>query len=252
MTDTDKRIALVIGGMKGIGRAIAYTLTEEGYHVIATSRDAANEDGLPYVTEKLDLTDKSSVDAFVNKLTAEIPYLNVLVNNAGIAGPTAPIDKITDEEWDSVFSVNVRGTFWMSRRLLPLLEKAKGARRIINIASMTGKRPFYQRVPYAASKMAVIGMTRSMALELGAKNITVNVISPGYVGGERIERVIEGQAKASGVGIEQVTDTFLSQSPLRRLVSPESIARMVAYLSSDCAQDITGCDFGVTAGVWMD
>ncbi|WP_067936720.1 SDR family NAD(P)-dependent oxidoreductase [Alicyclobacillus kakegawensis] len=255
LKSTHPRIALVVGGRQGIGKTIANVLAKRGYTVIATSRAPVHDkdrDHCPYQLETLDVTDLDSVNRLVTKIALEYPYLNVLVNNAGIAGPTAPIDEIADDEWEQVFRVNVQGVFRMCKSVLALMERSMKPRRIINIASMTGKRPLYHRVPYAASKMALIGLTRSLALELGSREITVNSVSPGYVEGSRIQAVIESQARARGIDPAQVSESFLAQSPLHRFVSPDSVAHLVAFLASEEAEDITGADFGVTTGVWMD
>lgn len=252
MIESEQKIAVVIGGAKGIGLEISRVLCEEGFQVIVASRNPPDV-GHPQISSTdLDLTNSTSINHFLEKMIETLPYLNVLVNNAGVPGPTSPIQYISQNEWLDVFQVNVNGPFFISQGLLPLMEKAPIVRRIINIGSMTGKRPLYNRVPYAASKMALLGMTRTMALELGKSNITVNQISPGYVEGERINNVLIGQARARGLSAERVRDEFLDQSPLAKLVSPASIARMVAYLCSEHASDITGSDFGITAGVWMD
>jgi len=248
----EQQVAVVSGGRYGLGAALVGEFVAAGYRVIATSRRWTSAGVEGSETMVLDVADARSMAEFTTGLQRRVSRVDVLVNNAGVAGPTAPIGSISDTEWDEVFAVNVRGVFWMCRALLPLLRRSDSGARIINIASMTGKRPLFQRAPYAASKMAIIGLTRSLALELGPEGITVNSVSPGNVEGDRISAVIAGQALAQGRPESEVRREFAASSPLGRFVSPEAVARTVLFLASDAAREITGADFGVTAGVWMD
>ena len=240
------RICLIVGGRRGIGGAITTALGDAGATVLATSREA--KDGEFW---SVDVTDQASVSGVGARLEAAYGRLDVLVYNSGIPGPTAALQDVTEDQWAETLDVNLTGAYRMCRATLPWLACSSSG-RIILIASMTGRRPLLHRVPYAASKAALIGFSRSLALEVGPKGITVNTISPGYVMGERIDAVIEKQAAARGLTVEQARHEVVALSPLERMVRPESVAYLVTMLASPLSQDITGADFNVTAGVWMD
>jgi 3-hydroxybutyrate dehydrogenase/3-oxoacyl-[acyl-carrier protein] reductase len=241
---------LVAGGVRGIGAVIASMLADAGAEVIPTSH--ATWESLPPAAWYLDVRRESSIHEVADRLQREHGRLDTLVYNTGVAGPTKLLEEVSPEEWMEVLDINVTGFYRLCRALIPLLRRAEGGGRIIAVASMTGRRPLLHRVPYAASKAALLGFTRSLALELGPDGITVNTISPGYVAGERINAVIEKQARAHGTSIEEMRDRFVSQSPLRHLVSPQSVGQAVCFLADSTTQDITGSDINVTAGVWMD
>ncbi|MBV9281947.1 MAG: SDR family oxidoreductase [Chloroflexi bacterium] len=240
------RVCLVVGGRHGIGGAISTALRDAGATVLATSRQADGGDFWP-----VDVTDPASVSDVAARLEAAGGRLDVLVYNSGIAGPTAALQDVTEEQWSETFEVNVTGAYRMCRAAIPWLARS-GSGRIILVASMTGRRPLLHRVPYAASKTALLGFCRSLALEVGPIGITVNTISPGFVKGERIDAVLAAQAAARGLTVEQARDEVVTLSPLRQMVRPESVAYLVTMLASPLAQDMTGADFNVSAGVWMD
>jgi NAD(P)-dependent dehydrogenase (short-subunit alcohol dehydrogenase family) len=247
----DGRICLVAGGVRGIGREISLVLADAGAIVIPTTHaEAGAAAGVP--TWPLDVRSESSVRTVSARLQQHHGRLDVLVYNTGISGPTKKLEDVTADEWQETMDVNITGLYRLCHACIPLLRASSHGGRIICIASMTGRRPFLQRVPYAASKMAMTGFVRSLALELGPDGITVNTISPGYVEGDRIETAMKNQAAAHDVEPEEMRNRFLNQSPLHHLVSPRSIAHSVLFLAGDAARDITGADINVTAGVWMD
>jgi NAD(P)-dependent dehydrogenase (short-subunit alcohol dehydrogenase family) len=174
----------------------------------------------------------------------------VLVNNSGIAGPMSVLWEIEPEEWDETIQVNLTGTFLCCRAFLPGMT-SRGSGSIVVIGSVTGKRPLHGRTPYAASKLALVGLVRTLAWEVGEYGIRVNLISPGAVAGERIERVIEGQAKTKGVTIEDAREELAAGSPLKRFVDPEHVAEAVVFLASDAGSSVTGEDLNVSAGLAM-
>jgi NAD(P)-dependent dehydrogenase (short-subunit alcohol dehydrogenase family) len=243
------RIALVVGGVRGIGAAIAEMLDEAGAAVIVTSHAKSASSPTPFWY--LDVRDETSIHAVADRLQREFGHLDVLVYNPGVAGPTKRLEEVTSAEWAEVLELNVTGLYRMCRATIPLLRHSDGG-RIIAVSSMTGRRPLLHRVPYAASKTALMGFVRSLALELGPDGITVNTVSPGYVSGARIDTVIETQARAHGVTAEEMRARFVSQSPLHRMVTPQSVGRAVCFLADSSTQEITGTDINVTAGVWMD
>lgn len=248
---TDGRICLVVGGVRALGLVIADALRASGATVIATTSQLSPAPSSDSVLQ-LDVRDAASITAALDRISDRYGRLDVLVYNPGIAGPSKPVDEVLDEEWADVFDVNVTGFFRMCRAGLPLLRTAVGGGRIIAISSMTGRRPLLHRTPYAATKMALSGFVRSLALEVGKDGITVNTVSPGYVEGERIKWVVAAQAEAQGITPEQVRANVVAQSPLGSFVNPESIGRTVAFLADSDSRDITGIDINVTAGVWMD
>jgi NAD(P)-dependent dehydrogenase (short-subunit alcohol dehydrogenase family) len=197
-----------------------------------------------------DIRRENSVRNLAEQALARFGHIDILVNNTGITGPTAPLWEITPAEWEETFAVNVTGAYLCCRAFLPsMIERRSGS--ILFISSMTGKRPLFGRSPYAAGKLALVGLARTLAWETGPYGIRVNVISPGPIEGERVERVIRNQAQAEGISEDEARRRFTSSSPLGRLVPPGDIADAVVFLASDKAASITGEDLNVSAGTVM-
>jgi NAD(P)-dependent dehydrogenase (short-subunit alcohol dehydrogenase family) len=195
-----------------------------------------------------DVADEAQVDRLFEDVQETLGSLDVLVNNAGIAGPTAGVEEIDPAEWRRTVDVNLNGQFYCARRAVPLLKEAEeGA--MINISSVAGRLGFAHRTPYAATKWAVVGFTKSLAKELGPDGIRVNAILPGNVEGARINRVIEARAEVEGVGFEEVKQRLLSKVSLRRMVSARDIADMALYLCSPMGRNISGQAFSVCGNV---
>lgn len=255
----ETKVAVVTGAGRGLGRAIALAFAKKRYRVVlaARSQEAIEEvaravrelggEALPVAT---DVTIPASVEQMASTVLAQYGTVDILVNNSGIAGPTLPLVELSLDEWEETMAVNVRGIYLTCHFLLPAMIRA-GSGRVINIGSMTGKRPLLNRTPYAASKMAVLGLTRTLALELGQSNITVNCVSPGPVEGERIEQVVAAQAQSQAISIEEARADFVKASPLGRMVTAEDVAETVLFLSSGRAANITGEDINVSAGICM-
>lgn len=251
--------AVVTGASQGIGRQIATTLAGYGASVTLAAR---NEDGLRETATTIDdqdralpvrtdVTDEASVEACVEETVETFGGLDCVVNNAGIAGPTKPIEEVTREEWERTQAVNVTGMFLSIKHAVPHLRESDRG-RIVNLSSISGKRPLSNRTPYTASKMAVIGLTRTLAFELGEDGITANAICPGATRGPRIDDVIEKQAEHLGVDYEEAKRrVFTDDVALGRLTDAEDVAEMVAYLASDRGAHVTAQDINVDAGtVW--
>jgi len=250
--------AFVTGASQGLGQTIATTLADYGAEVAL----AARSDGI-YETEdaigdpertlavETDVTDEESVRDAVAATEETFGGLDCLVNNAGIAGPTAPVKEVTSEEWDRTMAVNVRGMFYTVKHAVPLL-RASDRGRVVNVSSISGKRPLRDRTPYVASKMAVVGLTRTLAFELGDSGVTVNAICPGPTKGPRIDDVIERQAEQRGLSREEAERVvFTDDAALSTLVGAEDTAEIVAFLASDRGRHITAQDINVDAGtVW--
>jgi NAD(P)-dependent dehydrogenase (short-subunit alcohol dehydrogenase family) len=196
-----------------------------------------------------DLRIPTDIDQLV-AATSDVGVPDVLVNNSGIAGPSGKLWELEQAAWEETMAVNVTAVFLCARGFLPAMI-ARGNGSVVNIGSVTGKRPLLGRSPYATSKLALVGLTRTLALEAGPFGIRVNLISPGFVAGPRIDWVIERQAEARGVPPEEVREEFALQSPLGRLTTPEDVAQAVVFLASDAAGAITGADINVNAGVVM-
>lgn len=253
----DDVTAIVTGASQGIGAEIAVTLADRGASVAL----AARSDGIYETAESIeegralpvetDVTDEASVKSSVEATVDEFGGVDCVVNNAGIAGPTKSIEDVTLEEWEQTQAVNVTGMFLTVKHAVPHLRDSDRG-RIVNISSISGKRPLEKRVPYTASKMAVIGLTRTLAFELGDDDITVNAICPGATNGPRIRNVIENQADELDVSYEEAKrQVFVDDVALGRLTDPEDIAEMVAYLASERGGNVTAQDINVDAGtVW--
>jgi NAD(P)-dependent dehydrogenase (short-subunit alcohol dehydrogenase family) len=216
---------------------------------VSESAIAHAEQAIPDVTATLaDVTDVEQVDGLFADVRARLGGLDVLVNNAGIAGPTAAVEDITPDDWRRTLDVNITGQFLCVRRAVPLLKQSvDGA--IINMSSAAGRLGYAMRTPYAASKWAVVGFTQSLAIELGPSGIRVNAILPGIVQGPRIERVVRDRATAEGVAYDEMEKRYLSQTSLRRMVSASDVAEMVLFLCSDGGRNISGQSLGVCGNV---
>ena len=254
----DGLTAIVTGASRGIGRRIAVELAAEGANVALAARSDGIRETADLIDDperalavETDVTDERAVEAAVERTADAFGGLDVVVNNAGIAGPTAPVEEVDLEAWQRTLDVNVTGAFLLTKHAVPLLRGSDRA-SVVNVSSISGKRPLPNRTPYTASKMAVIGLTRTLAFELGDDGITVNAICPGATRGPRIERVIEEQADRLGVSrAEARRRVFTDDAALELLVEPEDIAGMAVYLASERGRHITAQDVNVDGGtVW--
>ena len=238
---------LVTAGAAGIGRAIARTFALHGARVHVCDVDTvalkASAEEQPDIGRTLaDVARTQDVDRLFADVKRELGGLDVLINNAGIAGPTARVEDIRPEDWDRCIAVDLNGMFYCTRLALPLL-KANGRLRggsVINMSSVAGRLGMGMRTPYSAAKWAVVGFTKSLALEAGADGIRVNCIQPGNVEGERINRVIEAKANVSGMSFDEQKQTLLNTTSLRTFVSAEDIANMALFLATDAGKHISG------------
>lgn len=248
--------AFVTGASQGIGEEIAATLADYGVSVALAARsegiyETADRIDAPARTlpVETDVTDEDTVAASIAETVETFGGLDILVNNAGIEGPTAAVEDIDAEEFTQMTDVKVTGPFLCLKHAVShLRESDRGT--VVNISSVGGKRPYPNRTPYAAANMAMIGMSRTWAHELGDDDITVNTICPGPVDGPRIERVIQAQAEERGLSPDTVREEeFFSELALAEFVDPESIAEQVAYLASDAGRQITAQDLNLDAGM---
>ena len=244
---------LVTGGASGIGWAIAVALQEQGSRVHlcdASSEQLGQALGQrPAMTGSVaDVSDEQDVERLFEDLRRCLDGLDVLINNAGIAGPTAAVEDITPGDWSRTLAVNITGQFLCARRAVPLL-KAAGGGSIINISSVAGRLGYPLRTPYAASKWAVIGFTESLAMELGPHDIRVNALLPGLVEGERIRRVIAARAAAEEVAYDEMERQYLDRVSLRRMVTASDVAAMAVFLCSPAGRNISGQSLGVCGNV---
>ena len=236
--------AVVTGGGGGAGFVIAHALAEEGATVFVGDVDPGAVAGLPNRIEGsvVDIADAEQITAWLEPIT-EIG-VDILVNNAGIAGPTKPIEEITPEEWRRCLAVGLDGQFLCAREVVPSM-KAKGSGVIVNIASTAGIMGMPHRAPYVAAKFGVVGLTKTLAMELGRDNIRVNAIAPGSIVGDRMDRVVAAHAEADGISGEEVEAMYTQGVSMARFVDPQEIADLAVYLCSDQARSISGQVIGV-------
>ncbi|MCC6468856.1 MAG: SDR family oxidoreductase [Alphaproteobacteria bacterium] len=235
---------VVTAGAAGIGRAIAETLLDAGARVHICDVDPAAMDRarqeLPGIgVTPADVSEPADVDKLFAEAKATLGGLDALINNAGIAGPTLPIEDIEPKDWNRTLAINLTGQYLCARRAVPLL-KAGGGGSIVMMSSAAGRFGYPLRSPYAATKWATIGLTETLAMELGEHKIRVNAICPGIVAGPRIDAVIGAKAKARGMTFEEMRERYLGLASMHTMVSAQDIANMVLYLVSDVGRTISG------------
>ena len=250
------QVALVTGGGRAIGRCIALRLAREGADLCIVGREETKLEetadeirGLGARAEAIgaDVRNEDQVQAAAALTRERLGSIDILVNNAGIIGPTAPVGDIRLEDWNEVLEVNLTGAFLFSKAVAPhMIRQRRG--RIINISSIAGKIAYPLRSPYAVSKWGLIGLTLTLAGELGPYNITANALCPGPVEGARMRKVIRRRARESDRSVEEVTDEYVSRTSLGRMVTEEEVAATVAFLVGKAGAGITGQAIDVAAG----
>jgi NAD(P)-dependent dehydrogenase (short-subunit alcohol dehydrogenase family) len=240
---------MITAAATGIGRAIARTFSDEGakVHICDVNEEAleAFRDDFPDIAAtKVNVRNEAEVDAWFDEALDDLGGLDVMINNAGIKGPTAPVDDIELADWKECIEVCLDAQFLCARRAAPVM-KAQKSGLIINMSSNAGQFGFGNRTPYAAAKWGVIGLTKSLAIELGPYNVRCNAICPGAVRGDRINRVIEGEAKLRGVGTQLVAAELVNGQSLARFVEAEEVANLALFLASPAAFMINGQDIAI-------
>jgi len=235
---------LITAGASGIGREIAHAFSALGAKVfvcdIDTTTLALLKENLPDVSvHQCDMARREDIQGMVTAAVAALNGIDVLINNAGISGPTAPVEDIDPDDWDSVMQVNLNATFYTTRLVIPYLKKSP-AGVIINMSSVAGRFGYANRSPYCTTKWGLIGFTKTLALELGAFGIRANAILPGAVDGPRLQAVFDGRAEISGLSLDEVKTAAMAHQSIKRLVDPRDIAALAVFLASDQAKSISG------------
>jgi NAD(P)-dependent dehydrogenase (short-subunit alcohol dehydrogenase family) len=252
----DGRVAIVTGASRGIGRTTSQLFAREGAKVVCAARSAAAVeetaalvccDGGEALAVRADLSSEADVEALIARAIGRFGHVDSLVNNAGDGGPTKPVHEYSMAEWRDTIDSCLTSSYLCARFAVPaMMRTGRGA--IVNISSMAGRRGLANRIGYCSAKAGQLGMTWSLALELGPHDITVNAIAPGAVEGDRQERIIAARARLAGTTPESVRQSFLQQSPLHRFTTAYDIARLAAFLCSDHARNISGQCIPVNAG----
>jgi len=235
---------LVTAGAAGIGREIVRAFAAGGATVFVCDIDA---EGLRALAEEIeglktgvcDVSSRNDIERMVGEAVQALGGLDVLVNNAGISGPTAPVEDMDPDEWEKVIQVDLNGTFNVTRLAIPHLKKSK-AGVIINMSSVAGRFGYANRSPYCTTKWGIIGFTKTLSIELGEHGIRANAILPGAVDGPRIQRVFEGRAKQSSKSLDEIEQEAMAVQSIKRLVDPRDIAALAVFLASDAAKSISG------------
>jgi NAD(P)-dependent dehydrogenase (short-subunit alcohol dehydrogenase family) len=235
---------LVTAGAGGIGLAIAREFAVNGAQVFVVDIDKAALERLAQESANIhcsvcDLSDRAEIERMVPEAIATLGGLDVLVNNAGIAGPTRPVADLDPDDWEAVMQINLHCTFNVTRLAIPHLKKSESA-SIINMSSAAGRFGYPNRSAYSTSKWGLIGFTKTLALELGAYGIRANAILPGAVAGERVERVLAGRAQISGRTLEQERMAALAMQSIKAFVEPGEVAALAVFLASDAGKSISG------------
>ena len=249
----DGQRALITGAGSGIGQVMAQHFEKAGARIWICDADTNNleqslKENPDWNGTPCDVSDENQVDQLFREMSDSFGGLEILVNNAGIAGPTAPVEEIDPGEWRRSVGVNLNGAFYCTRLATPLLKNSPKA-SIINISSVAGRLGFARRLPYASTKWAMIGFTESLAKELGPSGIRVNALLPGIVEGPRIEGVFQARAESEGVPYEEVRDRVLNNVSMKRMVSAGDVAEMAVFLCSEAGKNISGQSISVCGNV---
>ncbi len=252
----ENKIALVTGGSQGIGKCIAEKLGAAGatLAIAALENDALQKatagyesKGFRFKAYGLDLSVDGQIESLAAAVQRDLGPVDILVNNAGIGGPTAPAHKIDPADWDKTLRINLRTPFLLSRAVIPaMIERRSG--KIVNMSSIAGKMAYPLRTPYAASKWALVGLSLTLAQELGPYNIQVNAICPGPTRTELIESVIRARASATGTDFDTMAQEYVRATAMKRMVAPEEVADLVLFLSSSRSDAITGQAIDISCG----
>ena len=246
---------VVTGAASGIGLEIARGFAAEGAAVMLCDVDPAALQALgdsdPALrTAVCDVADRDSAARFVAEAVATLGGLDTLVNNAGIAGPTGPVEEIAPDDWDRCLQVCLTGQFNMARVAVPHLRGSTNA-SIINLSSLAGRVGFALRTPYAAAKWGVIGFTKSLSIELGQDNIRVNAILPGLVAGDRQRQVLQAKAQRLGKSFAEIEETAFSYTSIQDYVTPQQIADQILFIASEKGRTISGQAISVCGDTQM-
>lgn len=244
---------LVTAGASGIGAEIARAFAEAGARVVICDVDTAALDRMnsdhPEITGlRADVSDEAEVAALIAQVQGQLGGLDVLVNNAGISGPTGRVEDLALDDIRRTLDINLMGQFLVLHATAPLLRQSAQA-SVINVSSVAGRLGYAMRTPYAATKWGIVGLTASLAREMGPEGIRVNAILPGVVSGPRMEGVIAARAEARGLPYPEVEAEYLANISLRRMVGPEDIAGMALYLCSPLGASISGQALSVCGNV---
>jgi len=249
MTDQslkNKKI-VISAGASGIGWASTKILLSRGAYVYLcdiSSKSLNKLEKHPLKNKRLftyecDASDEHQVSNFFNQIKKKIKTIDALINNVGIAGPTGTLDKLESQEWEKTIQVDINSHFYFTKQAIPLIKKSKNG-SIINISSTAGILGFPLRTPYAASKWAIIGVTKSLAMELGKFNIRVNAVCPGTIKGDRMKRVVRDKAKFTNTSVKTVEKDFVSMSSMKKWILEDDIGKMCAFLISDDSSKVSG------------
>ncbi|MEU6404848.1 SDR family oxidoreductase [Streptomyces sp. NPDC046985] len=249
--NTGRRV-VVTAGAAGIGLATARAFAANGDRVHICDIDERSLEQIteadPMITATVcDVSDRPAVETFVEAAAHTLGGIDVLVNNAGVSGPTAPVEEMDPDQWEKVLAVNLTGTFNVTRLSIPFLKKSDSGVLLI-MSSVGGRYGYPNRSPYATTKRGLIALTETLAIELGDDGIRVNAIAPGAVAGDRIQRVLQGRADASGRSLPDVTVDALSIQSLKHFTDPDDIAALALFLASDSAKSITGQTIPIDGG----
>lgn len=240
----DKQKVLITAGASGIGRAIASAFHTRGASLYVCDIDesalAALQAALPGIQTSLcDIASRADIEKMVPDAARRLGGIDVLINNAGIPGPTSPVETFDPDAWEQVLQINLTGTFNVTRMAIPFL-KESAAGVVINMSSVAGRFGYPNRSVYSTSKWGLIGFTKSLSIELGQYGIRVNALLPGATDGPRFQQVLEGRARISGRSLEEVAADAMSSQSLKYLVDPAHIADLAVFLASDSGRSISG------------
>jgi len=252
----DGRVAIITGASKGIGRALGLRFAREGAAVVCAARSAdlvketaaqVTAAGGRAIAVVCDAAQEDEVGRLVAASVKAFGKVDTLVNNAGDGGVTKPVQDYAMEDWRYVIDSCLTSSYLCTRFVVPEMIKAGGG-AIVNISSMAGRRGLRYRIGYCSAKAGQVGMTFGMALELAPYNIRVNCVAPGAVEGDRIDRVIAGQAQVRGISVDKMRQAMVERSPLKRMVTADDIVDATVFFCSDMTRSVSGQVLAVNAG----